>query len=151
MEVRSPDEGSSVFVERGYDAREFIRISLAGWAAPACIIIDEISMCSSWQFEAIAEAMRRLNGRLAGPGLRVPLMVVGDFMQLCPVVSNLKPDRDIVKSRKGRVDDRHDRPPAGIDVERLSKLSMLGDRDIVRYVPRFYRERARKLGFSNPR
>ena len=138
MAWRSPEAGSSSFVDRGYDAREFVRASLEGWAAPACIIIDEVSMCSAWQFEAIAESMRKLNGRLAGPGLRVPLMVVGDFMQLCPVVSAQKPDKAVVDSREGRAADRRDEPPAGISVKRLSELSRLSDRRIVERVPRFH-------------
>ena len=125
--------------KNGYGAQEFVEDSLCGWKASACIIIDEISMCATWQFEAIAEAMRRLNGRFAGPGLRVPLMVVGDFLQLSPVVTDEEPEKYAYRNRarkayikKLRKHPDDESTPDGIDVDTLSELSNMSDRKIIK-------------------
>lgn len=53
---------------------------------PACVVVDEVSMARRDLFDAIASTLRLVNDkRWAGPGLRVPMLAVGDFFQLPPV------------------------------------------------------------------
>lgn len=56
-------------------------------AHPAALVIDEISMMRVDLFDQVASVLHQVNGKLAGPGLKLPVLAVGDMLQLPPVVN----------------------------------------------------------------
>ena len=53
---------------------------------PSALVIDEISMMRVDVFDQVAHLLELINGATAGPGLRLPVLTVGDMLQLPPVV-----------------------------------------------------------------
>ena len=53
---------------------------------PCALVVDEVSMTRCDLFDAIGRSLKRVNGAWAGPRLRLPMLAVGDFFQLPPVV-----------------------------------------------------------------
>lgn len=68
-------------------------------ALPSAFVVDEISMVRRDLFDLLARKVAVVNGgRQHGPGLTVPMLCVGDFMQLPPVVKG-ESDRRLLRER----------------------------------------------------